>query len=352
MTKAVRHETVGGAASWLGEDLQNKTSWLTEVTNDDIAEIEVALAGAEASDLTPATMTKSSFPLPRFGKTLERIGDEVERGPGFALIRGLPVQRWGTEQASLAYAGVSAHLGKLVSQNRDGDRMMPIRDAGQSADDVNVRAPATNAKLYYHSDFADIVGLMCLHPAKEGGVSRICSSIAIHDTLVAEGRADLIDAFYEGFPFDRKGEQVEGLPTIAETPVPMLSIHDGMVSFRYVPGWTEAAVRRTGRGWSDVQKAALDEVNRLANLPKYYLDMHFQPGDIQYLNNYSVLHSRTAFIDYPEPERRRFLLRVWLRADRGRELAPKFDRLFHPDRSHPRWHPRLVRARVGGVTPA
>ena len=179
-------------------------------------------------------------------------------------------------------------------------------------------------------DFADIVGLLCIHPARTGGVSRICSSMAIFNALLASGQRDLVDALYEGYPFDRKGEEGPGVAPVSETPVPMLSWHGGVLSFRYVPGWSETATKRTGRPWTTAQRAAIDEVNRLSNLPEFFLDMDFQVGDVQYLNNYSVLHSRTEFVDFPEPERKRFLQRVWLRAELGRELAPEFDHLFGP----------------------
>jgi hypothetical protein len=40
--------------------------------------------------------------------------------------------------------------------------------------------------------------------------------------------------------------------------------------------------------------------------------MDFQPGDIQWLKNSVVLHKRTEYVDWPEPERKRHLLRLWL----------------------------------------
>src|SRR4029079_16635357 len=111
-------------------------------------------------------------------------------------LRGLPVQRWGIDDATKIYWGISAHIGRPVSQDRKGTMMMPVRDVGAPAKALNVRGPQTSAKLHYHSDFADIVGLLCIHPAMEGGVSRICSSIAIYNALASAGRRDLIDAFY------------------------------------------------------------------------------------------------------------------------------------------------------------
>ena len=324
------YEPVLGNIAWKGAALADSTNWLTQVSTQNIRDMEASLAAVRRRGLPTEAITKADFPLPSLETRLGEIAREIESGRGFVLLRGLPVQRWGTEDTTAIYRAISTHLGAPTSQNRRGDRMMAVRDAGLSAAELNARGPQTTAKLYYHSDFADIVGLLCIHPAKSGGVSRICSSMAIYNALLAAGKRDLIDAFYDGYPFDRKGEEGPGVAPVSETPVPMLSWHQGVLSFRYVPGWSETATKRIGQPWTAQQKAAVDEVNRLSNLPEYYLDMDFRVGDVQYLNNYSVLHSRTEFVDFPEPERKRFLQRIWLRAARGRELAPDFDHLFGP----------------------
>lgn len=322
------YAAVPDTIAWTAESLAGDTNWLTLVNDENIGDMERALASVRARNLPMEAIRKVDFSLPSLEAKLAEIAQQVEFGRGFALLRGLPVDRWGVEAATTVYWGLSTHLGTPTSQSRRGNRMMAVRDAGLSAKELNVRGPLTNAKLYYHSDFADIVGLMCVHPAQSGGISRICSSMAIYNALIATGRHNLIDVFYDGYPFDRKGEEGPGIPPVSETPVPMLSWYKGVLSFRYVPGWSETAVKRTGKPWSAVQQAAIDEVSRLSNLPEFYLDMQFQVGDVQYLNNYSVLHSRTEFVDYDEAERKRFLQRIWLRAYLGRELAPDFDHLF------------------------
>lgn len=319
---------VSDASAWKGQSLQGSREWLRQVDDENIHDMERALASVHDRGLSMEEIRKENFPLPSLQGALSDMATEIEFGRGFALLRGLPVERWGVEDATTVYWGLSTHLGTPTSQSKRGNRMMAVRDVGLSAADLNVRGPLTNAKLYYHSDFADVVGLMCIHPAKEGGVSRICSSMAVYNALVDAGRRDLVDALYDGYLFDRKSEEGPGIFPVSEAPVPMLSWHEGRLSFRYVPSWAETAAKRTGKPWFDVQRAALDEVNRLSNLPEFYLDMDFQVGDVQYLNNYSVLHSRTDFVDHDEPERKRFLQRIWLRAHLGRQLAPDFDHLF------------------------
>lgn len=321
---------VADASAWKGETLQASSAWLTQVSAENVRDLEAALASVRRRGIATEDVGREDFAIPSLQDRLADIARDIESGCGFALLRGLPVERWGPVDATAIYWGLSAHLGAPVSQSRRGNRMMPVRDAGLPAGKLNVRGPLTNARLYYHSDFADIVGLLCMHPAKSGGISRICSSIAIYNALVDAGRTDLIDALYDGYLFDRKGEEGPGVAPVSEQPIPMLSWHGGRLSFRYVPGWAETAVKRTGTPWSAVQQAAVDEVNRLSNLPEFYLDMQFQTGDVQFLNNYSALHSRTDFVDFDEPERKRFLQRIWLRAHLGRELATDFDHLFGP----------------------
>lgn len=317
-------------SAWKGRELQQSDAWVTRVDAGHAAELETALASVRARGLKDEEITRADFSLPGLGGVLAGLAEEIEFGRGFALLRGLPVQRWGLVDATTIYFGMSTHIGRPVSQNRSGAMSMLVRDVGLSAKELNVRGPQTNARLYFHSDFSDVAALMCMHPAKEGGVSRICSSIALYNALAADKRTDLIDAFYEGFPFDRKGEERPGLPPIAEQPIPMLGYHRGRLSFRYFPGWSDTAIKRTGIPYTPVQRQALDAVNALSNTEEYYLDTHFQIGDVQYVNNYSVLHSRTDFIDFDEPERKRLLVRLWLRAHLGRELPAEFDQLFGP----------------------
>lgn len=323
-----KYSPISDRSAWCASDHQASQCWLTVMTEDNIQDMEFALASLGDRDPFDETVTCEDFALPSLERKLQAIARDIEFGRGFCLIRGLPVARWGIEKAVAIYWGLSLHLGTPVSQSAGGERLVAVQDAGKSADDLNVRGPLTNSRLYFHSDFADIAGLLCMHPAKSGGVSRICSSMAIYNALLTAGKQDLLDAFYEGFPFDRKGEQPSGMSPIAETPIPMLSWHGGRLSFRYVPGWSETATKRTGIPWTARQRAAIEAVNQLANLPEFFFDMNFQAGDVQYLNNYSVLHSRTDFIDHEEPERKRVLQRVWLRARLGRDLAPSFDHLF------------------------
>lgn len=320
-------------SAWRGSELQDADDWLISLDERNIRDFSSAIASVEARKLPIEAITRDAFPLPSLERLLSNVADELENGRGFVLFRGLPVIGWGDKRSTIAFWGLSTYLGAPVTQNLDGQRLVSVRDTGASAEDLNVRGPLTNSRLYYHSDFSDIVGLLCLRPAREGGISRICSSIEIFNRLIQSGRLDLIDALYDGYLFDRKGEQREGVSAISDKAVPMLSWYHQRLSFRFVPGWVEAAAKRTGNAWSPLKREAFDEVNRLSSQDGMYLDMQFKPGDTQFLNNYAVLHSRTAFLDYDEPDKKRLLQRIWLRAHTGRSLADDFDHLFGDDKS-------------------
>ena len=153
------------ASAWKGQSLQGSREWLKQVDDGNIHDMERALASVRERNLPMEEIRKEDFPLPSLQGALSDMAAEIESGRGFALLRGLLVGRWGVEDATTVYWGLSTHLGTPTSQSRRGNRMMAVCDAGLSAAALNVRGPLTNARFYYHSDFADVVGLMCVHPA-------------------------------------------------------------------------------------------------------------------------------------------------------------------------------------------
>ena len=62
----------------------------------------------------------------------------------------------------------------------------------------------------------------------------------------------------------------------------------------------------------------------VTNDPALHLKMRLAPGDMQFVYNHSLLHDRTGFRDWPDPDQRRHLLRLWLSIPGDRELPPVF----------------------------
>jgi hypothetical protein len=307
-------------AAWLGPDMAASDDWLYTFSDHDIAEIDAAVDAAGNIDLKD--VTKADFPLAGLGPVLAGIQNDVVHGRGFVMLRGLPVDRWTPAESALAYWGIGCHFGDPVSQNAQGHLLGHVRDVGKDPGDPVTRIYQTAYLQPYHTDSSDIVGLLCLQKSKSGGASRIVSSTAIYHEMERR-HPDLLAVLEQPFIIDRKNEVPEGMgPHYA---IPLFYRHGGVRTVFYVRDFIEAALR-----FDEVPELtaahtdALDAVDAIAADPAFHLEMAFEPGDIQFLHNHQILHARTTYEDFPEPERRRHLLRLWLSTPNGRELPPAF----------------------------
>jgi hypothetical protein len=239
----------------------------------------------------------------------------LESGRGFLLVRGVPVERYGERDATLAYWGLGLHLGRPVTQNAAGDLLGHVRDVGIERRDPTVRLYKTRERLGFHTDGADLIGLLCLRPAKSGGTSRIASSAAIYNEILRR-RPDLVPVLYQPFPFDRNGEEPPGQPPFFS--IPLCRSAEGWLRMFYIGWYVRDSQRHPGAPrLSAQQREAIDLIDEIASDPSVHLDMEFRPGDIQWLKNSVILHARTEYEDHPEPSRKRHLLRLWLSSRRA-----------------------------------
>ncbi len=296
-------------AAWQAAGLQARQDWTYRLTEADMAELDAALAATKREGVGVPAIRKEHFPLPRLGDTLLGLRQELEQGRGIVLVRGLSMDRYSKQDAGTIFWGIGAHLGRAVAQNAYGDVLGHVRDLGKDwTKDMSARGYQTTMHQPFHNDSCDVVGLLCLRAAREGGLSSIVSSVSIHNAMVAT-RPDLARLFYERWYVDRRGEQAEG-----DTPYYITSVfnyHNGRLFNRFNRMYIESAQRfpEVPR-LTSLQKEALDQFDALCMRLRY--DMDFQPGDMQFLNNYVMLHSRTDYKDYPESDRKRHLLRLWL----------------------------------------
>ena len=311
-----------GPAAWRGRDMARRTDWIVHFSDADAAEIEDAVAAALARGADLLELERKDFPLPRLAGRLRAIENEVVRGRGFVLLRGLPVQRWTRAQSAFALWGLGRHFGDPVPQNAQGHLLGHVKDIGKDPANPIHRIYQTSYRHLFHTDSCDIVGLLCLTKAKAGGLSRIVSSTTLVNE-VARRRPDLAAVLAAPFTVDRKGEVPAGKAPYYELPI--VHRHGGDVTVIYARDFIEAAQRFAEvPRLSAQQTEAMDLLDELADDPDLYLDMAFEPGDIQLLHNHQILHARTAYEDHPEPTRRRHLLRLWLSTPNGRELPPAF----------------------------
>lgn len=311
-----------GPAVWRGCDMARRTDWVVPYSAAEVAEIENAVASALARTDDLLTLEREDFPLPRLAGRLRAIENEVVRGRGFVLLRGLPVERWTRRQSAFAFWGLGRHFGDPVPQNAQGHLLGHVKDIGKDPGNPMHRVYQTSYRHLFHTDSCDIVGLMCLRQAKSGGLSRIVSSTTLFNE-VARRRPDFADVLAAPFTVDRKGEVPAGKGPHYDLPI--VHHHAGQLTVIYARDFIDAAHRFADvPRLSAAQIEAMDLTDELAEDPDLHLAMEFMPGDIQFLHNHQILHARTAYDDHPEPDRRRHLLRLWLSAPNGRELPPAF----------------------------
>jgi len=335
---------VGGVAAWRGREMDARDEWTLRLEPADIAELETALADVQRRGLELARIGRDEFPLPTLAGRLDALRAELLHGRGFALLRGLPVARYTLRESATLYWGIGAHLGSAVPQNAQGHLLGHVIDVGRDENDPSARIYQTRARQFYHADSCDIVGLLCLRKAREGGESTIVSSVTVHDEMLARA-PDLLAELFAPFHVDRRGEIPVGAKPWYE--VPVFNWHAGALTTYYVRRYITSA-----RRFPEVpplttrQEAAFDLLDAICDDPDIHLAMAFEPGDMQFLHNHQVLHDRRAYVDWEEPDRRRHLLRLWLCPADGRPLPPAYRQ---------RWGSieigRRGGIRVPGVTP-
>ena len=317
------HPAVDGPAVWRGSDMEGRGDWIHRVTPDEVAELEESVERILARGLAVPDFGRDDFPLPTFGPVLAGVRENVVNGLGVHVVRGLPVDRWSREHCAIAYWGIGAHIGEAVTQNAYGHVLGHVKDIGVDVNDPNNRGHRSRAELYHHNDIGgEIIGLFCLNPSKSGGLSSVVSAGALYNAML-ERRPDLLAELLEPMYLDRRGEVPDGWDPYYSLPV--FSRHEGRLIVCFVRRFVESAQRypelpRLRQAQSD----ALNMLSVLAADPEFSLDITFDPGDVQFVNNLTTMHARTAYEDFPEPDRKRHLLRLWLAVPGGWSLPQAF----------------------------
>lgn len=314
-------------SAWQGARLaQQPEEWLVTLAPQEIAELETAARHYLSLGRDIGAINKQDFPLPGFSQHLDSLTDKLLNGVGVEVIRGLPVDRYDRELAAAIFCGIGAHLGSARSQNAQGHILGHVRDTGARSSDAAVRIYQTSERQTFHTDSADVVGLLCLRPAREGGRSLLVSAESIFNRLLAEA-PDLLPLLFEPVATDRRGEVPDGADPWFE--IPVLNWHAGRLTVMYQRQYIESAQRFDGAPrLSSAHHRAFDAFDALANDPALNFAMDLQPGDMQFVYNHSQLHDRTGFVDWPDPDRRRHLLRLWLSLPGDRELPDCFRQRF------------------------
>jgi hypothetical protein len=287
-------------AVWTGAE-QASRDWIVRLDEGDCEEIVAAARVLMGRPLE--SIGRADFSLPRLVPKLAAAERALAVGTGFVMLRGLPLDRLDQALVEIAYWGLSAHLGIGVSQSGAGDRLGHVFDRGTGETE---RYYTRGGALEFHMDPVDVVGLLCLRAAQSGGASRIISAGAIHNVMLAE-RPDLLAILYRGFHNSRRGHG-ERTPSAR---VPIFARGEDGLQCYFLPETIRQATEE-GYPLSARELDALNYLSDVANRPDLFLDMDFRPGDIQFLNNRTILHSRTDYVDHDDPAQKRHLLRLWL----------------------------------------
>ena len=320
-------DTNDNAAAWTATQMRERTEWKVSFNPQEVTEICAAVSESIESKRSISEISRENFKLPVLGDKLIEIHRELIHGRGFVLLRGMPVQALNREEIIRAYAGVGAWFGTAVSQNGLGHLVGHVKDIGNDPADPATRIYTTSYRQPFHTDSCDIVGLLCLQPARSGGQSAIASSTAIYLHML-EHNPTLAAQLKLPYTYDRKGEVPAGKQATYQMPV--VHEHNGHISVIYARDFIDAALARFPDQVTTtaLQLEALDEFDRLAHSDEFKLEMDFQQGDIQLLHNHQILHARTSYEDFEEPEKKRHLIRLWLSAHQPRELPSAYEERY------------------------
>ncbi|MBM3347901.1 MAG: TauD/TfdA family dioxygenase [Betaproteobacteria bacterium] len=308
--QAVLRMSSAHPSAWTGSAMRQHREWIESLSTAEIADLDKACRAVIPKGLSWGRFDKADFPLPVMARRLASIARELEEGRGFVLLRGLPVRRYTLEEIKIIYWGIGCHLGRIVPQNVKGVTLEHIEDLQvENLNDPNLRGYVTARGLDAHCDNSDAVVLLCVDRALRGGMSAIASLPAIYNRILAT-RPDLLELLFEGYRYDLRGEGATGRLDETSEPVPVFSSHAGRVRGWFHRRLILGGAAKAGITLSAAQREALDLVAGLAHDPDLMLEHDLQPGDLQFLNNYTTIHWRTPYED--GGGHKRLLLRMWI----------------------------------------
>lgn len=326
-------DPIEGPCAWHGRDIARSNRWKRELTSAHTEELDVALDRIEKKGMAWYEITAADFPLPRMAELFAEMRAELEGGSGLMKLSGFPVDRYTENQLRQIYFGFGVNFALPIYQNRSGELMRLIRDeridTGKKYGQINdaldedgkpflssYARTLNNGPLRFHTDRTDVVSLLCVRQAAEGGVSTICSSVAVMNEMLRR-RPDLARALFEPLYRSRLGEEAETADVVYALPV--FGVRDGKFTSHFSRTFVEAAQKAEGvPRLTDKQNEAMDMLLELA--AELAFEMRLAPGDIQFLNSHVTYHGRTPFEDDVESGEDRLLMRIWYSMPNSRPL--------------------------------
>ena len=316
--------------AWNASSFQSSADYSLRLTDEERAELIEAVR-ALPDVKAPQAAGSAQFAMRRLSSRLQAAYDEVRSGRGFVVLRGLPVDAVSKDEFVAAVWGIGTHFGNALSQNTSGDLIGHVVDA--TAEDPTPRMYRSNLELRPHSDITSMISLACWHRSETGGASVIVSAVTVHGELCRQ-HPEVMAPLYRGFHYHQVGEEAPGEPPVTRHRVPLFAVRDGQLSSRYLRSNLVAGHSALEMPLNAEEIRALDAFDAVATAPANRLAFFLERGDMIVINNYTVMHARTSFKNYPEPERKRHLVRLWLDRPAFRDVPAEY--IFHEVNGVPR----------------
>lgn len=315
------HKIVDTGAAWSAQGLLSNDDWVYELSEKEIAEIDAALELANNSQRSLFQLEKRDFPLPTLSYKIAAFSEILENGIGTVMMKGLPIKSYKPQDQQTIYWCIGLYFGTAVSQSRIGELMMSIKDAEGAVEKSELRGLNTSSSLTFHTDLADVIGLLSLQAANIGGESTLVSSVAVHNEIL-KTRPDLLEVLYQPYCYASPGWDSSKPPLEMR---PIFSLYKNRFSCNYVRGFIELAQEGTQvPRLTCKQIEALDYLDEVSNDPRFSIWFTLRPGDMLFFNNFVIQHSRSEFENDEAPEKHRHLLRLWLSVPNSRELPDSY----------------------------
>jgi hypothetical protein len=325
------YRKIEGPSAWRSDSFASRAEYTNVIDAGALAELHAALSSPAIAGKNYAAITRDDFRLPKFEAFMQGVRREIYESNrrGFSIVSGIDGARYSVRDLEKIYWITGLYLGDPVSQSAAGDTLGYVEDRTPKGGLQTARGYTSSRKLGLHTDSCDVVGLMCVRQAREGGVSIISS---VHSTFndILEQDPDVLPLLFRGFHYHRRGEQQEGEAIITPYHVPVFHFHEGALFSHYVRGIVEVAYRDLRQPLTAQEVRALDVFDKHASSERNVLTFTLQPGEMLLANNYTTTHARSEFVDWEEKERKRLLLRLWLQSQPRWQLPKEFNSFENP----------------------
>lgn len=302
----IKGQTIEHPAAWHVDELGGKETLAHDLTR---AQVDALMRATEGvSHLDAEQIQQQDFDLGAISADVSGWLEEIRHGKGIVLLRGVPTDQLDVDDCCRLFYGLGTHLGIAVSQSNMGEKLGHVVNLG--GQDRRHRAYQNARRLGMHTDRCDVVGMLCIRPAEDGGLSGYSSALTIHNEMLLS-KPELVAPLYEGFRLHRFGEQKDD-EKLTPMPVPVFSYEDGHYNVVYIRGYIDLAIDEGHYALTELQQAALDYFDELSLRDDINFETRLEAGEATLTNNALLLHRRTAFSDSADPELRRHLLRLWL----------------------------------------